>query len=554
MNNIDAIAEKVEHREKQLQELFKKDEDNYNLWMGKEQKFDTHPMAVNITGTEMTALSLKVQSSLVRSRLDIRVLPPEGHPNPEAERQANQEERMYYFGLNKADERLGFLGESPLLPTIAWQAVNLGRTALLALVYEEDGEVIWHIQPLYPRFFIFEYDSKGLAWGCYETFRSPAAIKAEYGKEVPEDLVGKGVSVRDYWDRQHNVRYITKGKEKLGKTWKHPFGEVPIIFQPVSRSPRAVTNEGVDVTLWGESIFDHVSGPFKKLNEMRSIAATHAHLIAKAPLDVTYDGDAPDITEEHFNYHPSAVFKHPASVKISSMEIRDIPQSLAAMMADLKAGIDRATFTELNPDSPGHSGSALRILGQDKKDVMSPRMQTMNTTCTRLCRMLKRQITVQGLEIPVRTVVNESYNVYNINPELLDNDFYVSAELVTQDVYDEVESLQRAQMYQQNRWKSRESIMEQILLETDTPTEIDKMDTEDVESAIPELKLKKVIMSYMKRGMEDEAKMATEQLAMLLIEKQQMLQHSMQPQGEPEGPPREPPGGQPMRPPMRGQV
>jgi len=531
MNNLDAIVEKVEHREKQLQELFQKDEANYNLWAGKEQKFDDHKMAVNITGTEMTALSLKVQSSLVRSRLDIRVLPPEGYPNPEAARQANQEERMYYFGLNKADERLGQIGEAALLPALAWQAVNLGRTATLALVYEEDGEIVWHVQPLYPRFFIFEYDNKGLAWGCYETFRSPAAIKEEYGKEVPEDLIGKGVSVRDYWDRQHNVRYVTKAREKLGKTWKHPFGEVPIIFQPVSRSPRAVTNEGVNVTLWGESIFDHVSGPFKKLNEMRSIAATHAHLIAKAPLDVTYEGDAPDITEEHFNYHPSAVFKHPSTVKIQSMEIRDIPQSLAAMMGDLKSGIDRATFMELNPDAPGHSGSALRILGQDKKDTMSPRMQALNTTYTRLCRMLKRQITSQGLTIPVKTVVNDAYNVYAINPQFLDNDFYVSAELVTQDVYDEVEALQRAQMFQQNRWKSRESIMEQILLETDTPTEIDKMDTEDVESAIPELKLMNVIKSYIKRGMEDEVKIAEEQLAMLLIEKHRAMGAPMEQEG-----------------------
>ena len=55
MKDIDKITEKVEKRKKQLQPLFDKDKENYDLWTGKEQIFDTHKMAVNITGTEMTS-------------------------------------------------------------------------------------------------------------------------------------------------------------------------------------------------------------------------------------------------------------------------------------------------------------------------------------------------------------------------------------------------------------------------------------------------------------------------------------------------------------------
>jgi len=60
--------------------------------------------------------------------------------------------------------------------------------------------------------------------------------------------------------------------------------------------------------------------------------------------------------------------------------------------------------------------------------------------------MAKKQIIAQELTIPVKTVVNGAYQVYEMTPEYLDNDFYVGAELIRRDVYDEVEALQTAQM------------------------------------------------------------------------------------------------------------
>ncbi|MEA3431772.1 MAG: hypothetical protein U9R01_03705, partial [candidate division WOR-3 bacterium] len=123
MKNIDDINEKVEKRKRQLEPLFTKDKENYDLWIGQEQKFDDHPMSVNITGTEMTGLSRRVQASLVRSNLDIHVRPPNPLPNNDAEDTANREEDMYYHGFTMADERLAMRGDAPLLMSAAWQAV-----------------------------------------------------------------------------------------------------------------------------------------------------------------------------------------------------------------------------------------------------------------------------------------------------------------------------------------------------------------------------------------------------------------------------------------------
>jgi hypothetical protein len=524
LKNIEEIDDKVEKRKKQLQPLFTKDKENYDLWAGKEQIFGTHKMDVNITGTEMTSLARRTQASIIRSRPDIHVWTFKSLENSDAIKAANQEEQMYYYGFRMADERLITLGETPLIPATSWQSAVLGRTAVRVLVYldKETGEIVWDFLPMNPAFLIFSFDSKGLAWYCYETFRSPDAIKSEYGKEAIEESEGKGVSVRDYWDRDHNVRYLTKGKERLGKAWKHNLEEVPAIILPVAGGPKAIDTEGIQVTQWGQSIFDPIKTPFKKLNELRSIWATHAHMLAKAPTEEIHeDGVEANIEEEHIDFHAGALIKHPKSIELKPMEIKDIPNSLPAMVGDLQTGIERASYAALNPDKPAHSGTALRILGQDKMDFEAPVLAAMNTLYTRTCRMAKKQIVKQGLKIPVRTVVNGEYQDYKMTPDMLDNDFYIQSEFVNQDVYSDVEKLQEAQLYKQNRWMSDDDIMDKILRIEDVPAQKAKMDMETIEQMIPELKIPELIIAYMEKGDPlslDKAKILKEKLFLLEAE------------------------------------
>lgn len=526
MKDIDEISEKVEKRKTQLQPLFTKDKENYDLWAGAEQIFDSHPMAINITGGEMVALSRRTQSSINRSRIDIRVLPPNPLPNPDAEKTANLEEDMYYFILEKADERLANMGEHSLLSSSSWDVTNLGRVPVRVLAHydKKAGEVVYDIRPMIPSLTSFDFDARGLAWICFETFRSPASIKDEYGKDVTEETQGMGISVSDYWDREHNIRYLTKSKEQLGKAWKHPFKDVPAILQPVGGAPKSITNEGINVAAWGQSIFDAVKIPFRKLNMLRSITATHAHILAKNPTEIIYeDGTTPNIEEEHFEFHAGSKIKHARSVVFQPMKQNDIPASMMAMMGDLQATIEKATYAFINPDPSGHSGAALRILGQDKRDVETPGIEALNIMYTRICRMIKKQIITLGLTIPVKTVANGQYEVYEMVPTELENDFYVNAVLVSQDVYDDVEALQRAQMYLQLGLKSKSKVMEEVLLEQDVPNQINEMIIQDVEDAVPEFKVKKAVKIYIEKGMSEEADMAMKHLAMLEIQSQQSL-------------------------------
>jgi len=440
----------------------------------------------------------------------------------------------------------------------------LGRIAVRVLVYEEDGKVVWDLLPMIPSLVTFEFDAKGLAWYRYESFRSPAAIKSEYGEDVSEESEGKGVSVSDYWDRKHNVRYLTKSKEPLSfevngekvTEWEHEFDEVPAIIQPVTLGPRAISSEGVDVTAWGQSIFDHVKTPFRNLNKLRSIVATQAHSNAMAPLIAkSKDGSNSRVEEQELSRYPGAVINVPDTIELENLDTKDVPPSILTMMGDISTGIQKATFTELSPDVPGHSGSALKILRQDMQDVLSPRADALNKLYTGICRMSKRQIIKKGLTIPVRTVSGKEYAIYKMEPKLLDNDFYVNADFIRRDVYDEVEKLQEAQLYQQNKWMSRKNIMEKMLNMQDVPAEIEEMDEEEVEAAIPEVKLRKMIKrkqdrydSLLEQEMEDkdladEIKQLKEQLGMLNLQSQQAVMPGEQgamPTGRPA--PTKPPG------------
>jgi hypothetical protein len=555
MKDIEKITEKVEKRKTQLQPLFEKDKENYDLWAGKEQIFGDHKMDVNITGTEMTALSHKTQASIVRSNLDIHVLPPGSLPNPDALKTANQEERMYYFGFNEADERLVTIGENKLLPATSWQAIVLGRIAVRILVYQDDdGKIVWDYLPLNPSFLTFSFDQKGLAWACYETFRSPDCIKNEYGVEVTEESQGRGISVSDYWDREHNTTYLTKTKERLGKAWKHSLEEVPIIIQPVAGGPKAINAEGIDVTAWGQSIFDPVKVPFRKLNELRSIWATHARMLAKRPTEEIYeDNTNPNIEEEHLDFHAGALIKHPKSIELKPMEMSEIPASLPVLAGDILTGLQKATYADMSPDKPAHSGSALRILGQDRRDTETPRVDTLDTMCTRICRMTKKQILAQDLTILVKTVVNGKYQVYEMTPEFLDNDFYVDARLVLRDVYSEVEALQTAQMKLQLGLASREDVMEEDLSIQDVPARTFRINWEKIKDEIPEIRLKEMI-KVLQEDMQlpEEADMLKRKLAMLELQEQQALvggmgQGGMPARGTPMGV--RPTTGTPARPP-----
>ena len=533
MRDVDEIIKKVEKKKQQFFKMYQNDEENCDIYNGKEQIFDSHKMAINITGTELVSLAFKIQAALMRSRLQINVLPPDKYPNPDAYTVANQEERMYYYGFDKANERLDNIGEPSLLMSLAWQSVVLGRIAIRVLVYQ-DEDINWDYRPLNPRFLTFSFGNKDLLWANYESFRSAESIKEEYGVDISDE---SGISVYDYWDKEHNVRFLSKNRQLLS-VWKNAIGEVPIIIRPVGI--------GIEGKQEGQSIFNNIKVPFRKLNLMTSIAATHAHKLAANPEVYKYPSGEEPVVEVD-TIRAGGLIKIPNTHSIEGLRVPDIPSSLMMMISNLQRGIEKVTYHELNPDDPAHSGAGLRVLGQDKMDVLTPRMEALNSVYQRICHMVKKQIIAQKLVVPVKTVVNNTYNVFDMVPDLLDNDFYVYAGLVRQDVYDDVEALQRAQMLMQLRLKSREDVIENVMREQDTQTQLAKMDIEDIEAMMPELKLKRAIKIYKERGMAEEAGMAEEQLGMIEFQKRAQIEQ-MFTQGQQGGVPAEeapPIGGMP---------
>jgi len=110
----------------------------------------------------------------------------------------------------------------------------------------------------------------------------------------------------------------------------------------------------------------------------------------------------------------------------------------------------------------------------------------------------------------------------------------------------------------QLRLKSREDVIENVMREQDTQTQLAKMDIEDIEAMMPELKLKRAIKIYKERGMAEEAGMAEEQLGMIEFQKraqiEQMFTQGQQGGVLPEGAPLIEQGGMPPEGALPGEM
>ena len=508
MLDAEEILSKIDKKTKDLADLYAQMDSDYDLWSIKPQVFDKHPMAINITSNLPRALGDKVQAELLAHKLQIIVISPENYPSSEAQEITNAEERLYYFGFEQADLRLRGKGEAKLADALAWFAIIRGMIAARIYVYSNNQqEVIWDFLPLDPRYLTFAFDNDGLAWTGYTTFRSSENLKRQYAIEV-EDKDGKGVEIIEYFDRDIQAVINKKDKTLLRKIKKHTLKQVPIVLIPIALSPRIINNEGMQVTSWGQSIFAPNRVTYKQLNLLRSIVATHAHLLAKIPLVHTYPSGSPvKLDSQDIPYYPCALIDLPDTEKLEGLKVPDIPRSLMEAIQEIVRDIQLSTYAEheFGRDVPPHSGIALQYLS-DKSKVILPRLIALNDMYTDICRMVKKQIITQGISVPIRSVKDNVYVAYEMVPSLLDNDFYIKAEFVDENPWKRLENIQLAQMMIQNKLMSKENVMEQILKIPDVKTEVEKMTIEEAENLSPEMKFTKALDVYQRteRGREYE--------------------------------------------------
>lgn len=528
MIETNEIITKVNKKEQEFAELYKQMDEDYDLWNVKKRVFDTHPMAINITSNDPRSLSDKVQAYLTGSELQITVLPPENHPSPVAKEVANKEERLYHFAFEQADIRLRRILQAKLQNSLAWFSLVRGMIAVRVLVYpDNEGNIVWDFLALDPRYLTFETGRDGLAWVAYKTFRSPQSLKDDY-KYEPTSSDAKGVEVLDYWDREWNATIAVSGGSKTGNALqdpiKHGLSEIPIIIVPVTMSPRVCDSSGIKVTSWGQSIFAPNRLTYKQVDELRTILATHAHTLAKSPTVFQSEQGTPPYTlkPEDIPYYAGATMALPSGVKATRLPIPDIPHSLETAIGLGRGDIQRATYSDIEYGQLSFqlSGTALRMLKAEIDKVVGPRKQALADTCTDMCRMIKKQVVELGLTIRVKTVSGDSYAVYEMVPELLDNDFYTRADFTIQNAWEELESYQLAQMGMQNGLMSRETAMQNILKIQDVKAELEKIDLEKVEDISPELKLYKAGEIYTRTGQERERVIVAQQLKQILEQKQ----------------------------------
>ena len=523
MVKIEEIIEKIKKKEQdEFSTIYEEMDQDYDLWNVKPRIFDAHKMAINITGNDPRSLFDKVQAYLIGSKLQIKVLPPENHPAPEAKEVANAEERLYHFAIEQADIRLRGILEANLLNSLSWHSLARGMAAARVLIYPDNkGNIMWDILPLDPRYLTFGIGRDGLSWTAYKTFRDPISLKEDYNVDLHGEA-NRGVEVIDYWDKEANVILTSQG-QLLEKVLEHKLEEVPVIIRPVAMSPRLVDPTGNRRMSWGQSIFAPNRLTYRQVDLLRSVLATHAHMLAKSPTVFQSDvGVAPyTLPENEVPYYAGAVMNLPAGVRAVRLPIPDIPHSLETAIGLGRGDIQRATYSDIGYgiDQPPHSGTALTMLRAEMDKVIGPRKQALTDVYTDICLMIKRQIVKQGLTVPIKTVYQDKYAIYDMVPSQLDNDFHVSVDFTIEHPWEELERYQLFQMATQNGAMSRESGMNNILKIDDVKAELEKMTLEEVEAMSAELKLWKAMKIYERTGQEKELNIVASQLQQVLQQK-----------------------------------
>ncbi len=164
------------------------------------------------------------------------------------------------------DRRLAMRGEDMHFPVNCSIVNARGPVASRITCYlDKEGNVVPYLLPLDTRFFYCEMGQDGMIWGAYETTRTKAGIKNEYGI----DIQGTDAPVIDFYDGKENEIFIN---EKPQPSKSHPYGKPPFAYQRVA-SGIALKDKDM-VERQSDSILGQTRSIWPEANAIASILKT----------------------------------------------------------------------------------------------------------------------------------------------------------------------------------------------------------------------------------------------------------------------------------------
>ena len=533
--SADEIIERVHQQSEDTQSLrlrFEKDYGRYRL--------DKHVTAAGFktyTSNAPMVYADKIASWLNSAQLLLQI-PSEDRQRQDREA-SDSKERFLLGCLRSADERLARLVLPSVREQLAWHTVVRGWYAGRALIAKtKRGESYVDIMPWDPLHTYWGMGSDGIDWACYKTKKSHAAIKAQYGVDLPDSrweqrnygssaLDGLsdtrvGLDVYDYYDAETNT-VVVEGAV-LKKAAAHGSPRTPVFIGAVGTAPLVLTNqETADISLYGPSVFKAIGELSETFNEIMSIWFELVSRARKPPIVVgSRDGrkkleNDPYVTGSELAL---AEGEHVEALKLLEMT-RDAAAFVGIVSGELQRGtLPHSAYGEL---AFALSGFAITQLRQGIDAPLQPRLRAVENAYLQICNLLTDQY-LTGAFAPMRLSGyhrNRQYFEATITPDevLVGGDPEIS--LMPDLPQDDMAKVSMAQMLREGPTPLMPDgwIRSKTLGVQDADRLEDAVKEQIGERMLPEAALWTVMTSLENRGRPDLAKFYWGQLAELVQQK-----------------------------------
>ena len=462
-SGITAMVQKKEDDDFQLR--FQRMDEDFPIWdmtpgvysaqeLAVQKLTAAHPSDIKIVSNDLRTFCDDVQSTLASAEMNIMVRMAEVEADDKRD-DMGKLERLFYFLLFKADERLRRLLLPPLRDQLIWFGLVRGWVAGRFLTYsDKNGNVIPDYMAYDPRWLTYDVGEAGLLWTSHKTFKTGAALKSMYNYTASKE---KDNEVLDFWKRKEdgvfsNAIIIQDTFLKNPISYKIP--SFPVLIMPVATRPPIVDVDGMNVRGYGDSLFAANRGINAIRNRFLSMWASQANTLAKKPV-INYRTDKGQDIDDMTNV-PGGVLNLPMHEnKVEEAPISEISPTIVGMTDELNRQMSQGMLTRHPQESQTSSGTRYALEQEASNIVFNPQLRNLNNFFSDICHLIEEQLIAGGIggkkitSVNVQWQVKQKYFETKVKPVDLKKPHTVMVEFTAKTPWEQMDTWQVAQMAKQ---------------------------------------------------------------------------------------------------------
>ncbi len=304
-------------------------------------------------------------------------------------------EEWLKLAFYKNDQHLHGQLIEPLETCFNFFAGLRGWVGFLALCCRDGKKYQPLIQPLDPRWMMWEVGRTGLKWASHVVRMQAAAANEMYGLSLPAGEY----DIHIVWNDKNFTIYKTNIAAGIHtaqelKVFPHKLGFCPIGIMPVPTQPMLIGSTGFDfakaLSYQGEDIYAANRAVYDDLNEAASVWATINKMQFLSPL--VYKGNKLRFEQQPFG--PGVVIQIDPTESIEQLFTKEMTVSAQALVGVLVAKAQKGSMSDINYGALSFqlAASAVAQLKDDRDQVIQPRRKVKSTAFQAIINMLARQI------------------------------------------------------------------------------------------------------------------------------------------------------------------